>query len=145
MLLLNGVLNSRLARITIWTSSVKPRPYSSPAPWGCNASLCAGHSKGKQEEYVKVWSRERFIAGPCKEIGWLMPQRTSNSSKGVSKAILKARWGRGMVDGCKCLGVGILCSCSFPHRSRHHLPANLQWNKCCSLFCNFLSLTWLDC
>jgi len=35
----------------------------------------------------------------------------------LSKAILKARRGRGMVDSCKCLGVGILCSCSFPHIS----------------------------
>ena len=31
-------------------------------------------------------------------------------------------------------------SCSWPCRSVHHVPINLQQDKCDSLFCNFLSL-----
>lgn len=84
--------------------------------------------------------QRKLCCRAMQEVGRLMPHRTPNSSKGVSQAILKGRRGRGMVDGCKCLGVGIFCSCSFPHRSHHHLPVNRQRNKCYSLFCDFLSL-----
>ena len=48
--------------------------------------------------------------------------------------------GRGMVDCCKCLGVGVLCSHSCPGRSCHSIPIDLQQDKCYSLLCNFLSL-----
>ena len=90
---------------------------------------------------IEVWSRERFIAGPCKE-NWstLRPTKTPNSSKGFSKALLKARWGRVVVSCCKLLSVGILCSCSCPRRSDHSVPVKFQQDKCYSLFWNFLSL-----
>ena len=32
-------------------------------------SVCPTHSQAKQYQNVGVWSRERFIAGPCKETG----------------------------------------------------------------------------
>ena len=63
-----------------------------------------------------------------------------NSLKGFSKALLKARWGRHVVGCCRLLGVGILCSCSCPHRSGHDIPINFQQDKYYSLFCSFLSL-----
>ena len=84
---------------------------------------------------IEVWSRERFIAGPCKK-DWstLCHAKTPNSSKGFSKALLKARWGRVMVSCCKLLHVGILCSCSCPRRSDHSVSVNFQQDKCYSLF-----------
>ena len=100
--------------------------------------VCPTHSEAKQYRNFGVWSRERFIAGPCKEMGGSCP-KSPNSSKGFSKALLKARWGRGVVS-CKLLGVEILFSCSCLHRSGHSVPVNLQQNKCYSLFCKFLSL-----
>jgi len=66
--------------------------------------------------------------------------KTPNSSKGFSKVLLKARWGRVVVSCCKLLGVGILRSCSCPHRSDHSVPVNFQQDKCYCLFWNFLSL-----
>ena len=41
---------------------------------------------------------------------------------------------------CKFLGVGVLCSCSYPGRSGHNDPINLQQDNCYFLFCNFVSL-----
>ena len=41
-------------------------------------------------KYKGVWSRERFIGGPYKENGWLVPLKSPNSPKGFSKAFLKA-------------------------------------------------------
>ena len=63
-----------------------------------------------------------------------------NSLKGFSKALLKARWRRRVVGCCRLLGVGILCSCSCPHRSGHDIPINFQQDKYYSLFCSFSSL-----
>lgn len=40
------------------------------------------------------------------------PPQILNSLKGFNKALLKARWGRGVVGCCKSLGVALLCSCS---------------------------------
>ena len=49
--------------------------------------------------------------------------------------------GEGVLVGCcKLFGVRILCSCSYPYRSGHSVPVNLQQHKYSSLFCNFLSL-----
>ena len=45
-----------------------------------------------------------------------------------------------MAGCCRLLGAGILCSCSCPCRPVHHVPVNLQQDKCHSLFCNYLSL-----
>ena len=73
--------------------------------------------RGQARRTGQSLEQKKVCCRAMQGVGWLMPQRTPNSSKGVSKAILKARRGRGMVDSCKCLGVGILCSCSFPHIS----------------------------
>ena len=88
------------------------------------------------------WSleRRRFIAGLWKEtVAYGPPPQTLNSPEGFSKASLKVRWGRRCGWCFKLLGVGILCSCSYPCRSSHHVTVNLQPDKCCSLFCNILS------
>ena len=53
--------------------------------------VCPTHSEAKQTEMLGVWSRERFIAGPCKKKGWLVPPKTPDALKGFSKAFLKAR------------------------------------------------------
>ena len=47
--------------------------------------------------------------------------------------------GRDVIGCCKFLGVGILYTCSFPPRSGHDVPVNLQQDSY-SLFCNVLSL-----
>ena len=101
-------------------------------------SVCLTHSEAKQYQNIGVWSREGFIAGPCREMGGSCP-KVLHSLKGFSKALLKARWGRDVFSCCKLLGVGILCSYSCPHGSGQNVPVNLQQDKCYSLFCNFLS------
>ena len=68
------------------------------------------------------------------------PAKTPNTSKDFSKALLKARWVRGVVSCCKLLGVGILCSCNCPCRLDHSVPVNFQQDKCYSPFFRFLSL-----
>ena len=47
-----------------------------------------------------------------------------------------------MASCCELLGVRFLYSCNCPRRSGHvHIGlVNLQKDKCCSLFCDFLSL-----
>ena len=35
--------------------------------------VCPMDSEAKQYRNIRVWSRERFIAGPCKEMGGLCP------------------------------------------------------------------------
>ena len=65
--------------------------------------------------------------------------RATNSRKGFSKALLKTRWGRGVVNCCKLFCIRILWSCSCP-KSGHGVPVNLEQDKCYSLFCHFLSL-----
>ena len=41
--------------------------------WGDNVikhkSVCPTHNEAKRYQNVRVWSRERFTAGPCKETG----------------------------------------------------------------------------
>ena len=34
--------------------------------------VCPAQSEAKQTQNVRVWSRESFIAGPCKKNTWLM-------------------------------------------------------------------------
>ena len=37
-------------------------------------SVCPMHSEAKQYQNIRIWSRERLTAGPCKETSeWLMP------------------------------------------------------------------------
>ena len=68
------------------------------------------------------------------------PGKVPSSWKGFSKALLKVRWQRGMVSFSRLPGVGFLCSFICPCRSGHDIPINLQQDKCCSMFCKFLSL-----
>ena len=48
--------------------------------WGGSAiehkSVCPTYSEAKRYQNVGVWSKERFMAGPCKDNGWLMPPET---------------------------------------------------------------------
>ena len=86
----------------------------------------------------RVWSREDRIAGLWRR-QVLPAQKSPNSWKGFCKALLKARWGRGMVSYHRLTGLGILASCSCcPRRSVHFVPVNLQQDKGYCLFCNFL-------
>ena len=54
-------------------------------------SLCSKHSEAKQYQNVRVGSKERFTAGPCKEMGG-----SSDSLDALSKALFYEQWGRGM-------------------------------------------------
>lgn len=49
---------------------------------------------GQTNQNVGVWSRERFIAVPCKENGWLVPQKDPKLPKQNCRGFLKAMWGR---------------------------------------------------
>lgn len=71
------------------------------------------------------------------EDGWLMSQRTILPES--ESDFFYTKRGVGMVGCCKILGIRILCSSSCPHRSSHNVPVNLHQDKCCSLFCHFLS------
>ena len=51
--------------------------------------LWPAHGEAKQYRNVRVWSRERFTAGPCEEAGGFRPRKTPNSLKGFSKAFLR--------------------------------------------------------
>ena len=104
-----------------------------------NPSLCARCTVRPNKPKRHSWSRERFTAGPCKKTGGLCPPNPK-LSEGFQLSILKARWGRGVVSGCKLPGAGIPCSCRRPRRSGHDVPVNLQQHTCDSLFYNFLSL-----
>ena len=83
-----------------------------------------------------VCSIERFTEGPSKETRDLCP-KNQNSREGFSKALLKARWGRGEIHCCKPLGIRILCPCSCPQRSGLDVPVSFQQHKC---FWNILCL-----
>ena len=47
--------------------------------------------KKKNTKTSRVWSRERFIAGPSKEMGDLCPRKTLNTLNDFSKTFLKTR------------------------------------------------------
>ena len=53
-----------------------------------------------------------------------------------------AKIGGGVVSCCRLLGVGILCSCSCPHKSGHTVPVNLWQDKYYFLFCNLSLYEW---
>ena len=53
--------------------------------------VCPMHHEAKQYQNIRIWSRERFIAGSCKEMAASCPPKTLNSLKAFSKAFLKAR------------------------------------------------------
>ena len=49
--------------------------------------MCPMHSEDKQYQNVGVWSRDRFIAGPCKEMV-VHAIKIPNSPKAFSKTLL---------------------------------------------------------
>ena len=97
---------------------------------------------GSTDRIFGVRIRERFIAGPCKEMGGWCPQRLACwTPRKVSERhfFLKARGWVGVDGCCQLLGAGILGSCSCPRRSSVLFSVNLRQDKCSSLFCNFIS------
>ena len=46
--------------------------------------------RGQTNWHIRVWSRERFIAGPCKENGWLVPQK-SRTPEGIQQSVFKGQ------------------------------------------------------
>ena len=74
------------------------------------------HSEAKQSRNIGVWSREKFIAGLCKEIGgscFPNPEPFKGSQQSIFKGKVKERHG----GSCKLLGAGIVCSFICPCRS----------------------------
>ena len=124
---LGGVLSSRLARIKDWTS-VKPKPSSSPdLPHCYPTQVCMPDTQwGQTILKHQSWEQRKVCCRAMQGDGWIMPQNPPDSSKGFSKALLKAEWGRAVVTCCKLRGVGILYSCSCPRRSVHDVAVNLQ-------------------
>ena len=47
--------------------------------------VCLMHGETKQYRNVRVWSRERFIAGPCKETDGLCPQKSRTPQRVSAK------------------------------------------------------------
>ena len=76
--------------------------------------------EAKQYQNVRVWSKERVTAGPCKDKGWLLAPNPK-LSKASQESILKGKL-RERVVGCCKLPVGTLCYWSCLHRSGHNVP-----------------------
>ena len=74
------------------------------------------YSEAKQYRNIGVWSREKLIAGLCKEIGGSCPPNPE-PFKGSQQSIFKGQVKEGHGSGCKLLGAGIICSCICPRRS----------------------------
>ena len=99
--------------------------------------VCLTHNEAKQYPNIGVWSRQRFIAERCKEMGGSWP-KILNSLKDFSKAFLKVRWEKAE-DGCENPLFLQLWG-----RSGHSVSVNLQQDRCYCLFCNFLISLWMD-
>lgn len=124
------------------TRSVIKCQFSVPnAQWGQTILKCWSLEQGKF--YWKAIQGEAWLIpdtpGPPPQSA-PDPGKVPNSWKGFSKALLKVRWQRGMVSFSWLPGVGFLCFFICPCRSGHDIPINLQQDKCCSMFCKFLSL-----
>ena len=99
------------------------------------ASLCAWRIGRPNNAETSAFGAEKgLLQGHARRTGGLCPKKTPNSPTGLSKLLLKARWGRGVVGCCELLGAGILCSCSCPCRSGHNVPVNL--NKTNVILCS---------
>ena len=91
--------------------------------------------EAKQYQNAGVWNRERVIAGPCKDKGWLLAPNPK-LSKASQESILKGKV-RERVVGCCKLPVGILCYWSCLHRSGHNVPVTSSKTNvilCCATF-----------
>ena len=69
--------------------------------------VCLMPREAKQCQNVRVWSRERVIAGPRKDKGWLLAP-SPKPSKASQESIFKGKVREKVVDCCR-LPVGILC------------------------------------
>lgn len=100
--------------------------YSIVTKW---TFVCLTHRE-KQTKILESGAEKRLLQGRGTSWAACAPQ-SPDSLSGFSEARLV----RGLISCCKVLGVGILCSCICPHRSRCFV--NLQQDKCYPLFCNF--------
>ena len=66
-------------------------------------SVCSIHSERKYQQEVRVWSRGRFTAGPCKQTGSCL--KNLNTLVVFSKTLLQGREGKDVVSCCRLLGV----------------------------------------
>ena len=64
--------------------------------------MCLRISKAKRYRSFRVWSRGRFIAGPCKENGWFMLKKTK-LPEGFQQSIFKGKVREGYPRVCDCL------------------------------------------
>lgn len=101
--------------------------------------LCLTHSEAKQYQNVGVWNRKVYCRATRRLVTYAQKEPW-NLPNGISKALLKASWERGMFHCCKHLGFEILCSCRCPCQLGHNVTVNLQQNKHYSLFYKILSL-----
>ena len=69
-----------------------------------------------------------------------LPQKSPQFLKGFQQSTFKGKVTKGHGQLLQTSYLGFLCSCICPCRSGHDIPINLQQDKCCSLFCKFLSL-----
>ena len=69
--------------------------------------------------------------------GWLLTQKNCELLKRCQQSTFK---GKVREANCwKLFGIGIFY-CSYPPRSGEDVPVNLHQDKCCCLFCKFLSI-----
>ena len=57
--------------------------------------VCPTHSEATQYSNIRVWNGERFITGPCKEMGGSC-SKSPNVTDSFPKAFLKANGERGV-------------------------------------------------
>lgn len=101
--------------------------------------MCLKHSRPNWN--LGVWSRERFVAGPCREMGGSCPPNL-NSSKGFQESTLtdKVRKGHGWLLKTSCWNPSFL---QLSMWSGHDVRINLWQDKCYALFCSSVSI-WMD-
>ena len=85
-------------------------------------SLCPRHSEAKQYQKVGVWSTERFIAGPCKEM------RGSCLKNPKSLKLSAKPFYRKGEGGVQLVVAKFLLSDTSFLRSGHDVPVNLHQN-----------------
>ena len=122
------------------------------------SSYCLLHNRPINQEII-CWVKEQRLYLESKQIKKMMGQHPKEPSYPCYKSepsypcyksepsypcyksgFFYTKRKGGVVDCCKLVGVGILCSCICLCGSGHGVPINLQQDKCYSLFWNFLSL-----
>ena len=104
------------------------------------SSYCLLHYRPINQEII-CWVKEQRLYLESKQIKKMMGQHPKEPSNPCYKSgFFYTKRKGGVVDCCKLVGVGILCSCICLCGSGHGVPINLQQDKCYSLFWNFLSL-----